>query len=209
MKPSAAYLAALEASKEIHKGKSFTGKFLRPHAPFIKEIIDRLECKTVLDYGCGKGLQYEWVMPKHGTTLEQWWGVEVTKYDPAYPPFATEPVGKFDLVICTHTLGAIPEFDLPWVIGRLFSLARKAIYISERCGAARKQLGDNALRPSDWTPEQWQKALGCASDVELTLATRHIDAQGGKITSHRRFSGWEWSPVTWPEGVRGLNHTWA
>ena len=38
-KPSPAYHAALEASKQVHKGKQFTGKFLRPHAPFIKEIM--------------------------------------------------------------------------------------------------------------------------------------------------------------------------
>ena len=55
-KPSAAYLAALEDSKAIHKGKQFTGKFLRPHTLFVKEIIDRLQCKTVLDYGCGSGI---------------------------------------------------------------------------------------------------------------------------------------------------------
>lgn len=205
-KPSGAYLKALEDSKEIHKGKSFTGKFLRPHAPFIREIIDRLDCHTALDYGCGKGQQYEWVMPRRDLTLEQWWGVSVTKYDPAYPPFATEPIGKFDLVICTHTLGAIPAGDLRWVIDRLYSLARKAIYISERCGAPRKQLGDNSLRPSEWTPEQWQRALGRASDIEVTLATRVIDELGGKITSHRRFSGWEWQPVKWPDGVTWMNH---
>ena len=75
---TAAYHAALEASKQVHKGKQFTGKFLRPHAPFIKEIIDRLGCKTVLDYGCGKGQQYEWIIPSTGQTIEQFWGVTVT-----------------------------------------------------------------------------------------------------------------------------------
>src|SRR3990167_3018625 len=99
-RPSNEYLAALEDSKKIHKGKLFTGLFLRSHAPFIKEIIDRLGCRTALDYGCGKGRHYQWVMPKHGTTLEQYWGLKVEKYDPAYLPFAKEPTGKFDIVIC-------------------------------------------------------------------------------------------------------------
>lgn len=208
--PSAAYLAALEASKEIHKGKQFTGKFLRPHAPFIKEIIDRLGCKTVLDYGCGKGQQYEWVIPSTGQTIEQFWGVEVTKYDPAWPPFAKEPEGKFDLVICTQMLGAIPVADREWVIDRLYGLAAKAIYVSERLGEARKSIGDNGLRASDWTAEDWANALSRQSAVETTLATRETVVEG-KITSHVRkldSSGF-WYRVAWPPGIRAMNHKWA
>ena len=225
MKPSAAYHAALEASKQVHKGKQFTGKFLRPHAPFIKEIIDRLGCKTVLDYGCGKGQQYEWVIPSTGQTIEQFWGVTVTKYDPAYPPFAKEPEGKFDLVICTQVLGAIPVSDIPWVVDRLYALADKAIYVSERLGDARKVLGDNALRPTEWSVTDWQFELGrIDQDIELTLATRSI-VNGEKITSHFRpeidcdvfdpddHRGRDvflrWPPVVWPPGIRAMNHKWT
>lgn len=215
MKPSPAYHAALEASKEIHKGKQFTGKFLRPHAPFIKEIIDRMGCKTVLDYGCGKGQQYEWVIPSTGQTIEQYWGVTVTKYDPAYPPFAKEPEGKFDLVICTQVLGAIPVSDLPWVIGRLNSIAIKALYVSERLHTPRKQIADNSKRPA-WTVKDWQKALPrnntmdpdyCVG-IEITLATREI-INGEKITKHSRISDDFWFPVKWPKGVTAMNHKWA
>ena len=205
--PSPAYIAALEASKEIHKGKQFTGKFLRPHAPFVKEIIDRLGCKTVLDYGCGKGQQYEWVMPNAGTTIEQYWGVSVTKYDPAYEPFAKEPEGKFDLVICTQVLSTIPILDIDWVIARLLWYATKAVYVSERLHDPRKILGDNALRPK-WTVAEWQKALSGNPEIEKTLATREIIG-GAKITAHSRSNGSLWEPVAWPEGIKAMNHTWA
>lgn len=209
-KPSAAYATALEASKEIHKGKSFTGKFLRPHAIYIKSIIDRLGCKSILDYGCGKGLQYEWVIPSTGQTIEQFWGVSVTKYDPAYPPFAGEPNGRFDLVICTNVLGAIPVADLSWVIDRLYVLAGKALYVSERLGEARKQLGDNALRPSDWTDDDWKDALTRRAEVETTLATRRIEPGGAKTTRHfNTFGAGVWFPVAWPDGVRAMNHKWV
>lgn len=205
--PSSAYFAALEDSKAIHMGKSFTGKFLRPHAPFIKEIIDRLGCKTVLDYGCGKGEQYTWVMPLHGCTIEQWWGVQVAKYDPAYPPFAKEPEGRFDLVICTQTLRTIPLEDRAWVIDRLYSLANKALYVSERLGSARKSSGEAGAA---WERADWIAALARNSSLEVTLATRHIDRDGGKITEHVRTNdGIAWAPVIWPDHVKPLNHIWA
>ena len=208
MKPSPAYLAALEASKEIHKGKQFTGKFLRPHAPFIKEIIDRLGCKTVLDYGCGKGQQYEWVIPSTGQTIEEFWGVKVTKYDPAYAPFAKEPEGKFDLVICTQVLGAIPESDREWIVDRLYRKASKALYISERLHEPRKVVGDNTLRPK-WDVAEWLNKVYRLSSVEITLALREI-INDEKITTHWRvdkFGGW--SKVIWPDGIRAMNHKWT
>ncbi|MDF3212152.1 hypothetical protein P3C35_30750, partial [Mesorhizobium sp. LMG15046] len=46
-------------------------------------------------------------------------------------PFAAEPIGKFDLVICTHVLGSIPVLDLPWVLDRLYSLSNKALSIAQ------------------------------------------------------------------------------
>ena len=208
MNPSPAYHAALEASKQVHKGKQFTGKFLRPHAPFIKEIIDRLGCKTVLDYGCGKGQQYEWVIPTTGQTIEQFWGVTVTKYDPAYEKFAAEPEGKFDLVICTQVLGAIPVSDIPWVVNRLYALADKALYVSERLGGARKVLGDNALRPTEWTEDDWMGELKRNGSVETTLSTRVI-VNGQKLTQHhRKADGSLWQKVKWPRGIRSMNHEW-
>ena len=221
MNPTPAYHAALEASKQVHKGKQFTGKFLRPHAPFIKEIIDRRGCKTVLDYGCGKGQLYEWVIPSTGQTIEQFWGVTVTKYDPAYPPFANEPEGTFDLVLCTQVLGAIPVSDLPWVLDdEINGRARHAVYISERLGEPRKQLGNNDLRPH-FTASEWMKVIGDNirdTRVEITLAVREI-VNGAKITSHWRTDGGggsttdkcqtDWQPVTWPPGIRAMNHKWT
>lgn len=154
--PSKAYQVALAQSIQHHQSsKTYSGSLMRPHAPAIKMVIDKLGCQSVLDYGAGKGSQYEWVMPESGQTVEQYWGVPVTKYDPAWPPYATEPVGKYDLVICTHTLGAIPTEDLGWVVDRLYALAGKALYIAERIGHVRKKVHEahatSEMRSSiDW-----------------------------------------------------------
>jgi hypothetical protein len=184
--PSADYARALEECKRHHAtSKTFSGKFLRPHAPFIKEIIDRLGCQSVLDYGCGKGEQYTWIshggdasIPE-GMTLEQYWGVPVTRYDPAYPPFAAEPMGQFDLVLCTHTLGSIPTKDLPWVVDRLHSLAGKALYVAEKIGEVRKQvISQPEGFPRGWTHADWKRALQRETELEVTLSTRTRYASG-------------------------------
>jgi hypothetical protein len=181
--PSKAYQVALaDAARHHANSKTYSGSLMRPHAPAIKLAIDKLGCKSVLDYGAGKGTQYEWLMPDTGQTIEQYWGVPVTKYDPAWPPFATEPVGKFDLVICTHTLGAIPESDLGWVLDRIYSLAAKGVYIAEQVARGDKPV--TAGKPVhvraalDWIDLIYPRRV---EGVETVFAARY-DRSDGKIS---------------------------
>lgn len=179
-KPSAAYEQCLNDCKLHHESsKTFSGKLLRPHAPFIKEIIDRLGCESILDYGCGKGSQYQWVSHGEGAsipggmTIEEYWGIPVTKYDPAYEPFAEKPKGTFDLVLCTHTLGSIPMVDLPWVIDELYAYADKALYVAEKIGPIKKTaIKRRGLCAVNWQAKDWTRALHRDSPVECTLAAR-------------------------------------
>lgn len=180
--PSKDYFRALELSKEQHReSKTYSGKFLRPYRYRIKEIIDRLECKSVLDYGCGKGLQYEWVSQKLGQTLEEMWGVEVVKYDPAWPRYEVEPSGPFDLVICCHVLNVIPIKDLGWVVDRLYSLSNKAVFIVNGISGPPSKLIKAQWRldntPSNWTTNMWISMLQSrkAKDIEVHLVTRSRD----------------------------------
>ena len=122
------------------------GMFLRPHAVPILGILRRLNCRSILDYGCGKGRQYAWRshsdstgVPR-GLSLEEFWGVPVTKYDPAWPPFEAEPWGLFGLVLCTHTLGSVPLEDLGWVIDRIYGFALEAVYVAEKIGLPGKRV---------------------------------------------------------------------
>lgn len=176
---SKSYKEALaDCTKHHATSATFSGKFIRPHAPFIKEIVDRLGCRSILDYGCGKGEQYRWrnadatgSIPV-GMTLEEYWGVPVTKYDPAWPPYATEPAGTFDMVICSSVLRWIPGPDIPAVVDRLYSLAGKAIYVAEKLGPVKKS-GKVRFQMVDYDAEGWARVLRRDSDIEVTLATRY------------------------------------
>ena len=177
MNPSADYTRALDLAKEQHReSKTYSGKFLRPHRKRIKAIINRLECTSILDYGAGRGKQYEWRMPS-GQTLEEFWGITVTKYDPAYPPYAKEPTGTFDLVIVTHVLGIIPIPDLDWVIDRIYGLANKAVYIVNTTGSTpkRKKASWRVKNiPTAWGADEWMDILRRhkTNDIEVHFTAR-------------------------------------
>lgn len=164
------YLDAIEDCQRHHaSSKTFSGQLVVPHAETVKELIGRHEVRSILDYGCGKGLQYA----DHATSLEAHWGVPVTKYDPAWPPYADEPVGTFDMVICTHVLEWIPPSDVGWVIDRIYSLAIKAVFIAEILGEPKKRiLRDQAPRPS---LNEWLDLLRRPSSVPIYLSVKKPD----------------------------------
>lgn len=134
---SKAYYSALERTRRHHakkRGKTFSGRFTWKQRDRIKGLVDRFEAKTILDYGAGWGQQYLERDAETGQSLAEMWGVDPFKYDPGVPHFQTEPVGKFDLVICVQVLGSIPTSDLSAIIDRLYAHAGKAVYVAERVG---------------------------------------------------------------------------
>lgn len=117
----------------------------------IKQMLEQFNCKTLLDYGCGHGLQYS----KHD--LHKYWGLtELAKYDPGVQEFEEKPQGSFDAVINTDVLEHIPEDYVYDVITDIFSYADKFVYFSIATGLAKAILpnGENAhctLKPhSEW-----------------------------------------------------------
>lgn len=170
--PTDNYLVLLKAVQEFHKrSKLFTGLYIRYYIKSIKDIVDRLECKTMLDYGCGKGQQWTTPYnpdrgrfdPDNGIPLADYFGVQVLKYDPGVERFSKEPKGKYDIVICTQVLGAIPKTDVTWVVRKMFLLANKAIFIS--CAGCQVQIQKRYFRKyqdvtaAGWTREEFVDAI--------------------------------------------------
>jgi hypothetical protein len=138
----------------------FPGQSLPPQATRIKRLIAATGAATILDYGSGKGKQYE--LPyrlSDGTSydsIQDYWDVDfVHCYDPSYPPFSKLPSGKFDGVVSTDVLEHCPETDVEWIVDEIFGFANRFVFANVASFPAKKRLptGENAhctIRPVDW-----------------------------------------------------------
>jgi hypothetical protein len=173
------YDTALRQTQKFHqREKGFSGRFMVRYIEDIKQIATAHQCKSMLDYGCGRGAQYAEPLEIDGrfVSVEDYLGIhDITKYDPGYQPFAKEPSGRFDLVICTQVLGSIPVGDLPAVLDRIFSYAIRAVYIGEVLNdAPRKQLHHSLASagkmPHGWSRDQWADQVRAAGERHPKIA---------------------------------------
>ena len=130
------YLESVQQGTEFQKNnKSWAGYDVVKYQKKIKDLVVRYRATTILDYGCGKGLQYKEPLPyaseNNWQTFDEYLGVTVYKYDPCVPEHSTlPPVGtKFDGVICTQVLSSIPDDDMTWVRDLLEGYATKFCFV--------------------------------------------------------------------------------
>jgi hypothetical protein len=150
-----------ERARNLPPEQVFPGRSILAHALAIKELIDRTGAQSLLDYGAGKGMQYQWrdIVLSDGqriSDLKSFWGIlSVTCYDAGWPPFNELPCRRFDGVICTDVLEHCPEPDIEWILHEIFGFADKFVYGNIACHLARATLpnGENAhctARPESW-----------------------------------------------------------
>lgn len=177
------YEEAIAQCVAMHEAGHFDGRSIVPQVGRILSLARRYECKTALDFGCGKAEYYD-KADKDGVTLAQALadtGIEeITRYDPAVPRFAKPPEGTFDIVWCTDVLEHIPESDVGAVVDRLFALAGKVLLVSVSCSPAVKALpnGENAhvtLKTPEFWGEMFDAAAKRAENRPYKLVCRETD----------------------------------
>lgn len=145
---------------------NFLGLSVLNHAKEIGRLIEEVDAKTVLDFGCGRGdayrsphkIHHQWGLPRAAVYL----------YDPAFH-HAPMPTGKFDLVVCSDVLEHVPESEVDEFIARLFGFAKKAVWASFCARPAKKVFpgtGTNlhvTQRPYAW----WWEKFEIAGHVEF------------------------------------------
>jgi hypothetical protein len=169
----------------------FPGYSLMNWVVRIRELIAQTGAQNLLDYGSGKGQQYDMLDAQRRQTLGgaesvlDYWGVdEVRCYDPNYAPYSKLPEGRFDGVICTDVLEHCPEEDIGWILGEIFGYASRFVFAVVASYPAAKLLpdGSNAhctIQSAEW----WQAQLDAAGQAhpveryEVALLTR----EGGKM----------------------------
>lgn len=182
----------LHADGERHRGlrpeQTYPGISLLPHLHRIKQLIEQTGARSVLDYGCGKALQYDAVdleVPGIGAidSIVDYWGVdEVRCYDPCVPRFDRLSDEPADGVIATDVLEHCPEEDIPWIVSEMFAHARLFVFASIACYPAKTTLpnGENAhctIRPVQW----WTEAFGAAAhDRPEVIWKLYLDAPGAR-----------------------------
>ena len=143
--PSKKYLEHLKYYKKIHEdglryknGKSFNssqtydGRMTITYAKFIKNIINKNNLNSLLEYGCGKARFYEEeskVANETYPSLKNYWGIDIKLFDPAVQKFSTMPSGRYDITICIDVLEHIPEEDIDWVLEKILKLSKKFIFL--------------------------------------------------------------------------------
>ncbi len=197
--PSPRYRRLIEQYRLLHEhgekhlgipaDETFAGQSLLRQAAHIKRLIRRTGSQSILDYGSGKGDQYDLrrvVDEDEGTDypdIKSYWGVtDIRCYDPGYPPFFELPAGTFDGVICTDVLEHCSEEDIAWILDELFAFASKFVFANIACFPARKRLpsGANAhctIKPLRWWEEHIARAARSRPGVlyEFRLAQRKQD----------------------------------
>jgi hypothetical protein len=158
---SAYYEESVRLGREFQESnKSWAGYDVVKYQKCIKDLVDRYGARTILDYGCGKGLQYKERLPYGGgagvempqdqwQTFDEYLGATVYCYDPCVAGFEQLPPAgtKFDGVICTQVLNSIPDADMIWVRERLESYATKFCFVGvnfQREAKGKKSMYDPA-----------------------------------------------------------------
>jgi len=116
----------IEEYKQYHAelNTRYPGDNLKPQLHHIKTLVEDTKAESLLDFGCGKGLQYtKW---KHHEEL----GIMPALYDPAVPEFENLPEGKFDGIYSTDVMEHIPKEQLPETFDMIFSKAEKFVFLA-------------------------------------------------------------------------------
>lgn len=149
----AAEYRALHEANEDH----FAGLSIMPHVKAICELIDRYSSTTLLDYGCGKALQYS---REH---VDKQFGIMPALYDPGVPKFARRPHIRFDGVICTDVMEHIDGPDVKSILRDVFRYARQWVFFSISTREAKKTFADGrnvhlTIKPAYWWDAKIEKA---------------------------------------------------
>ena len=149
------YYKTLKLSQAFQKNSvNWAGYGSYQYVDQLRSIVQQHHCKTMLDYGCGKGLQY--LLGKNN--FARLIGInQYAMHDPAYEKYSILPDGKWDLVVCFDVLPFIPESDIDTVVELMLSRCNKicVIGLQEIPTTKKSKKPFACVRSHEW----WQEKL--------------------------------------------------
>lgn len=178
---SDAYYQSIEHSRQYHFKKDiYSGVATIQYRYDIKELVEKYNAKTLLDYGCGKAFHYfneekckEWF---DGLSFSQWLNLEsVYLFDPCVDQFSKHPDkdAKFDSVIAIQSLAGVPDVDFPLVVNQLMKMTGKFCFIGNKLKKGKASKEEPALAKyyegDRVDPEWWKEQFKDWQGSELVL----------------------------------------
>ena len=162
----------------------FQGGGLLDFAPKIRDMVFRHSARSILDYGAGKGLQYDKnraLLDGRPVDVREYWGVKAIEvYDPGFDSDA-QPLPA-DGVICTDVLEHCYYADIPWIVEEIFSFARLFVWCNIDSFPARKTLpnGEN-VHITVRHPQYWRGVFETTGnrfpEIEWEIGCRLADSK--------------------------------
>jgi 2-polyprenyl-3-methyl-5-hydroxy-6-metoxy-1,4-benzoquinol methylase len=158
-------------NSELHKSdQSYGTSAGKIHAKSIADAIRQTDCKSLLDYGCGKGTLKAALQPMCPL-------LEIREYDPAIPG-KDGPPQPAEFVACFDVMEHIEPDSLDAVIAHIASLTKRFAFLVISLQEAEKTLADgrNAhliVRPREW----WLDKLS----LHLSIRQESVIANGHEM----------------------------
>ena len=135
------------------KSNVFKGYSLKPNIDCLNKIIEQDNIETLLDYGCGKALEYQ-PNPFKNKHLE------IYLFDPYYLKYKKRPTKKYDLTICTDVMEHVENKNLVNVIKNISNFTSKSVFFSISTIPAKKILPDGSnAHVTLKKPDQWKEII--------------------------------------------------
>lgn len=159
----------LELNKQLHINNTSWGSSARLRTMGALSLIDAVDAKMILDYGCGKGL------------MKKQTGVEMDEYDPAISDKQIIPKSSYDIVICTDVMEHVEPQYVDAVLKEINSLASRGAYFIIYLVPALHKLPDGSnchrtVQPAQWWVEKIKSIFSgeiifntTSTELELTV----------------------------------------
>lgn len=158
--------------EEIHRNDPTYGSTSLKFIDEVSLMIDCLQPKSILDYGCGKGTLIDDIQKRYPS-------IRCYKYDPSITEYDTIPVAQADMVLNTDVLEHIPVDNIDDVLRNISSITQN-VYFNLHHGRASTVLpnGENAhctVRSPNWYRK---KLMQYFDSVELLPGRRYLTSVG-------------------------------